>query len=370
MRFPPVTTLDALRRRAASQSLFRPTTLGRALQKLGFVQADPIRAPARAQDLVLRHRVSGYQAGDLERRYPTLKVQEEYFVNYGFVSSSLQGLMHPRPDSRVPAEGGRPWTPAQRRLAVRVLAFVRQHGDVHPREVEEAFSQGTVTNWWGGSSNATTHLLDAMLYRGMVRIVRREGGVRIFAVQRVGPAPANSAEQRARIDALADAAIRLYAPLPGSSLSSLLRRLRVAVPQWRGDLAAAIRRARTRLSHARVDGVDWYWPADGGRPASEPDDSVRLLSPFDPVVWDRARFALLWGWEYRFEGYTPASRRKRGYYALPVLWRDRVVGWSTISIQKGKLSAGFGWAGSAPRERTFTRELEAEVERIRLFLGL
>ena len=55
------------------------------MQTLGFVQADPIRAPARAQDLTLRHRVAGYRAGDLERRYPTLAIEEDRFVNYGFL---------------------------------------------------------------------------------------------------------------------------------------------------------------------------------------------------------------------------------------------------------------------------------------------
>ncbi len=79
-------TTEQLRRYAVARSLFRPTTLGRAIQKLGFVQADPIRAPARAQDLTLRHRVPGYRAGDLERRYAELAVEEDFFVNYGFVT--------------------------------------------------------------------------------------------------------------------------------------------------------------------------------------------------------------------------------------------------------------------------------------------
>ena len=61
-------TLDDLRRFAVARSLFKPTTLKRALDRLGFVQADPIRAPARAQDLILRHRVKNYHAGDLERQ--------------------------------------------------------------------------------------------------------------------------------------------------------------------------------------------------------------------------------------------------------------------------------------------------------------
>ena len=78
-------TLDHLRRYAVARSLFKPTTLSRAIQRLGFVQADPIRAPARAQDLTLRHRVAGYRAGDLERRYPRLPLEEDFFVNYGFL---------------------------------------------------------------------------------------------------------------------------------------------------------------------------------------------------------------------------------------------------------------------------------------------
>src|SRR4051794_21253244 len=92
----PTPTLTDLRRYAASGSLFTPTTLPRAIAKLGFVQADPIRAPARAQDLTLRHRVQGYLAGDLERRYARLGLEEDVFVNYGFLSRAHHALMHPR----------------------------------------------------------------------------------------------------------------------------------------------------------------------------------------------------------------------------------------------------------------------------------
>src|SRR6202034_382670 len=92
----PPPTLEHLRRFAIARSLFKPTTLKRAIEKLGFVQADPIRAPARAQDLTLRHRVEGYRAGDLERLYPTLAIEEDFFVNYGFLPRTHHALMHPR----------------------------------------------------------------------------------------------------------------------------------------------------------------------------------------------------------------------------------------------------------------------------------
>jgi len=80
-RFMPI-TLDDLRRFAVARTFFKPTTLKRAVHKMGFVQADPIRAPARAQDLTLRHRVKDYVAGDLERRYQQLGIEEDFFVTY------------------------------------------------------------------------------------------------------------------------------------------------------------------------------------------------------------------------------------------------------------------------------------------------
>ena len=210
---------------------------------MGFVQADPIRAPARAQDLILRHRVKDYRAGDLERRYSQLDIEEDFFINYGFVTREVQALMHPRSNSRVPAEGCLPWPAGRKKRALQILDFVRERGAVHPREVDAHFAHGRVTNYWGGSSNATTHLLDAMHYQGLLRIVRREAGIRIYAAHEHGPGPFDKAERQRRIDALVDIAVRIYAPLPGRSLSFLIRRLRFAVPQWEREITGAIKRA-------------------------------------------------------------------------------------------------------------------------------
>jgi uncharacterized protein YcaQ len=88
------------------------------------------------------------------------------------------------------------------------------------------------------------------------------------------------------------------------------------------------------------------------------------------VVWDRRRFELLWEWAYRFEAYTPAPKRKLGYYALPMLWRDRVIGWANITTRDGRIDAGLGYvAGRAPRDRGFKSALDDEIEAMRLFLG-
>ena len=363
---PAPLSIDTLRRYAIARSLFRPTTLQAAIDTLGFVQADPIRAPARAQDLTLRHRVRGYRAGDLERRYARLEVHEDFFVNYGFLSASAWSLMHPR--------AGMPeWDVGTRRRARHLLAFVHERGSVHPREVDAHFRHGQVTNAWGGFSSATTHLLDALHYRGLLRVTRREGGIRIYAPHRHAPRQRHAAARRTQVDALVDLVVALYAPLPAATLGPLIGRLRHAVPQHRAELADALERAKRRLSGARVDGAEWFWPA-AEDPCAAPATSgghLRLLAPFDPVVWDRRRFERFWGWRYRFEAYTPEAKRERGYYAMPMLWHDRMVGWATVEVREGRLAARFGLAEEGvARDPLYRRAREAELERITRFLGL
>ena len=357
----PLIDIDMLRRFAVARSLFTPTTLAKAIVKLGFVQADPIRAPARAQDLTLRHRVKGYVAGELERRYASLGVEEDFFVNYGFLPQATHRLMHPRTPRTT-------WPPARWTQAHAVLDFVRQQGVVHPRQVDAAFQHGKSKNWFGGNSNASTQLLDGMHYRGLLRITRREGGVRLYAARQPHEAAVDAA---AAMDSLVDVVVNKYAPLPQTSLSSLISHLRYGAPQWADLRRAALLRAKTRLPSVRVDGVHWYWPA-GENPASRryaAPDKVHLLAPFDPVVWDRLRFELLWGWAYRFEAYTPAPKRVRGYYALPLLWRDQVIGWGNLALRGGGLQAELGYvAGKAPREAGFKAALNDELERMATFL--
>lgn len=357
-------TLGDLRRYAVWRSLFPPTTLMGALKRMGFVQADPIRAPARAQDLVLCHRVVGYRAGQLEQRYPSLTIEEDFFVNYGFVDRSIHTMMHPRVPRTI-------WDKATWARAEELLAFIRDRGEAHPRDVHARFACGNVKNAWGGASSATTRLLDGMHYRGLLRVSRRENGIRLYAV-RASATRSDRPSIDQLLDSLIDAAVNVYAPLPAAGLSRLVGRLRYGTPQWRGQLRSSIARSKARLAHARVGGIDWYWPA-GERlvvSSAEPKEEVRLLAPFDPLVWDRARFELLWSWPYRFEAYTPAPRRVFGYYALPLLWRDRIVGWANVSKSASSLHADFGYAGGKPpRDRSFKRELDAEMDRMHRFLG-
>src|SRR5262245_27394150 len=160
--------LKQLRAYAISQSLFPQTSLKAAIRRLGFIQADPIRSPARAQDLILRHRVKTYCAGDLERRYASLDIEEDILYAYGFLSREVWQLLPPRDTWRMS------------KLEKRVLETVCKFGVMHPGELEEHFGKARVVNAWGGYSKATTQALEHLHYRGLLRIARRENGVRLY----------------------------------------------------------------------------------------------------------------------------------------------------------------------------------------------
>src|SRR5262245_66547378 len=109
-----------------------------------------MRAPARAQDLILAQRVEGYRAGDLERRYPRLAIEEAFFVNYGFLPRATMALLHPRGERRA-------WDARMQARAREVLAFLRQRGRTRPRDVQAHFDHGRIT-LWGAEVNLDKHL--------------------------------------------------------------------------------------------------------------------------------------------------------------------------------------------------------------------
>jgi len=357
-------SLPQLRRYAIARSLFKATSLPRAIARLGFVQADPMRAPARAQDLILAHRVRDYRAGELERRYPLLTIEEAFFVNYGFLPRETLALLHPRGAPRS-------WDARMRARAEEVLAFVREHGHTHAKHVQAQFDHGRIKRW-GGDLNVSAHLLEGLHYRGLLRVARREAGTRVYqAIEH--PARDDCPEARlARAGQLLDMVVQLYAPLPAASFGYLCRLLRDGVPHLAAEMRQVQEHAKSRYAHAEVDGLLWFWP-QGEKPvaARQPvDDRLRLLAPFDPVVWDRRRFQLFWGWEYKLEAYVPAHKRRMGHYAMPMLWGEQMVGWANLKVVDGRLKHELGFAGPRPRGSAFRRALDEALQQMQEFLGL
>jgi uncharacterized protein YcaQ len=265
-----------------------------AIDRLGFVQADPIRSPARTPDLILRHRVRGYRAGDLG----------------------------------------------------------------HP---EAAFGGKRVVNAWGGYSKATKQALERLHYGGFLRIAHREKGIRVY--EAVPPVSASLSPDEC-LRGLVLAVANILAPVPEKTLhtiASFLRQPIAKAPNHRKTIQRLI--SAGRLEMQVIDEVGYLWPA-GTLVSEPPPRRVRFLAPFDPVVWDRRRFEHLWGWPYRFEAYTPSAKRVRGYYAMPLLWSDRVIGWANAGMAGKKLSVEMGFVEKRPARREFKQELEAEIARL------
>jgi uncharacterized protein YcaQ len=354
-------TLRALRAHAVSRSLKPANDVAAALQYLRFVQLDPIRAPARAADLILRQRVPGYRAGDLDRQYPQLPLAEDYIHCYGVMTVATRALLHPRarPHSLY-IEREHP------RLPARVLAHVKARGDTHPRDLAAAFGRVQVRSGWGGISSATTRALEALHYRGKLHVVRREQGIKVYAAAAPVAGPLSPA---ARARAVMLLLLDLYAPLPDASFRQLVRMITpssVSVALRERTLGAM--RAGDDVARHEIDGVTWLLPA--GEPLRDDvADAVRLLTPFDPVVWDRPRFEAFWGWEYRLEAYTPPKKRQFGYYALPLLWRDDVIGWANARVEAGTLHVETQFVAAPPRAAVFRKALAAECENLRECVG-
>jgi uncharacterized protein len=357
-------SLQHLRRYAIARSLFKPTSLAGAIARLGFVQADPMRAPARAQDLILAQRVKDYRAGELERRYPRLAIEETFFFNYGFLRRESLALLHPR---GVP----RSWDVRMQARAQEVLAFVRRHGPTYPRDVQTHFDHGRIRRW-GADLNVSSHLLEGLHYSGLLRVARREAGTRVYqAIEH--PLLDDSLEARlARTGELLDMVVQLYAPLPAASLGYLCGLLRYGVPHLATEVRQVQEHAKSRYAHAQVDGLLWFWP-QGEKPTAARhtvDDRLRFLAPFDPVVWDRRRFHLFWGWEYKFEAYVPAHKRRMGHYAMPMLWGEQIPGWANLKVVDGRLLHELGFAGSRPLGRGFQLALDEALQQMQEFLNL
>ncbi len=307
-----------------------------------------------AQDLILRQRVDGYRAGDLERKYPELGLEEDYLYAYGIVPEATWRLLHPRMTKRLS------------RTEERVWELVCAQAKMHPRELEAHLGRKRQVNAWGSYSKATTRTLEALHYRGLLRVAGREKGIRLYQAAREQEEYLAPQERLRRLVLLI---ARILTPVPERSLRVALRHLAHSAPALKGRpqvVKGLIDAGDLRAAH--VEGVRYVWP-DAELMEIEAPEVVRFLAPFDPLVWDRYRFEHLWGWAYRFEAYTPPAKRKMGYYAMPLLWGEEVIGWVNVSKSGHRVEIEAGFAKGKPNGKAFRSAFEEEVERIKEFLS-
>jgi uncharacterized protein YcaQ len=210
--------------------------------------------------------------------------------------------------------------------------------------------------------------LDSLHYHGLLRVARRQDGIRVYEA---APPPAASVDEPVeRLRQLVLLIVRILAPISASGLRATLALMDPLAPGLPdlSDVVDGLLQSGA-LETGELDRERYLWPAASAGPRSGAR-RVRFLAPFDPVVWDRRRFAHLWEWEYRFEAYTPPAKRRLGYYAMPLLWGDDVVGWVNCTVREGRLDVTAGYTKPRPRGPDFRNAFDAEVARMEAFLSL
>lgn len=302
-------------------------TLLRALGHTGVLQIDSVNVLQRAHYMPLFSRMGPYDVGLLHRaaERPPRRVVEYWAHEAAFMPVELWPLMRHRMATAATRAWGGPRSIARDKPEVVrwVLDEVRDRGPVSAREVEGDVQRDKVH--WGWNWSEAKQALEYLFFAGEVTVARRNSAFeRLYDVpERVLPpevlaTPTPTPEDAAR--RLVERAARSHGV---ASLQCLRDYYRMDLEVTRCAVDELVEAGV--LQPVAVEG--WRRPAYLHHEARLPRrvDAAALLSPFDPVVWERARAEALFGFRYRIEIYVPAAKRVHGYYVLPFLLGDRLV---------------------------------------------
>ena len=356
-------------------------TFARTLARTGVLQVDSVNVLQRAHYMPLFSRMGPYDTTLLTRAVEgrPRRVVEYWAHVQAYMPVELWPVMQHRMASYRQRRGK--WWPlvdSRPGLEADVLAAVRDRGPVTARDLEHEFSSGPRTReHWGWNWSEARKVLDFLYMVGDVAIAGRNDQfeVRYDLPERVLPArvlamPTPTPEEAAR--ELVRRAARSHGVGTGPCLADYFRmRLQPApgVPSARTAIAELVEEGE--LVPVTIDG--WRRPAYLHRDAPLPRKvSARaLLSPFDPLVWERTRTERLFGFRYRIEIYVPAPQREYGYYVLPFLLGDRIVARVDLKADRAhrRLLVKAAWAEEhAPPETA--EELLEELEAMACWLDL
>lgn len=324
-----VSALDARRFMRRALLLDQPVeSVEAALQHHGYVQIDPLNICGRMHDLILRNRVAGYREGDLARHLHggegrTFRPEERRAFEHHLPSSSilvafpLAAWPHLLAAMKARTRQSGAWsgrlTPREKSFAEELLIELSKRGPLS----SDAFNDGRRGRQVWGSSTLAKATLQKLFFHGRLLIARRENNRRFYDLpERVLP----RATLAAAVPAAADTARWL-------ALAKLRQRRLVILKKWEVPLVSELVQ-----QIAVPDCPPLYCLREDlpllelSRSASLGDQVAQLLAPLDPLIYDRRLTRSVWGFDYVWEAYTPAHKRVRGHYALPVLSGLEIVG--------------------------------------------
>ena len=350
------------------------------IERIGFVQVDSINTVARAHDMILFARNQTYRPDYLKA---LLEQDRGLFENWTHDAAIIPAQFFPywRPRFTRSADQIKTrWTAWRRpgflEMLDSVLDQIDRNGPTMSRDLTSDVPN-TGDGWWDWHPAKTA--LEFLWRTGEIAVSRREGFQKVYDLSdRVIPEPYRSADVSS--PETVDWACRSALDRLGFATSGELAAFWAAVsPKEAAHWCAA--RIGSDLVEVTVE------PADGGKPrkcfaradfraqiaeASDPPKRLRVLSPFDPVVRDRARTERLFGYRYRIEVFVPAAKRAFGYYVFPLLEGDKLIGRIDMKHERqvGTLRVkGLWFEPSVRRSAARDRALQSELERMRKFTG-
>ena len=348
--------------------------LRRTLEQLGLFQIDSVNVLARAHYLPAFSRLGDYDRALLDRAAWGPRRERRMWEYWAHEASVLPLDLHPLLRWRMAkADRGeigwgalRAYAGPRRGEAMALLDRIRDHGPIAASDLEGERGPG---GWWGWSEGKRA--LEWLFWAGHLTTSTRRGGFeRVYDVpERVLPA----------------AVLALPTPPPAMAQQALVERaaraLGVATPAelrdyFRlkpGEAAPAIAALASEGVLLPVTVPGYARQAWLHRNARRPRALAAraLLAPFDPLVWERGRTERLFGFHYRLEIYTPADKRRHGYYVLPFLLGDRLVARADLKADRAAgrlLVQAVHLEPDAPADTT--PELEAELDLMARWLGL
>jgi uncharacterized protein YcaQ len=316
-------SLDAARRiavRATRLDAPRPKSILDVVRQAGALQLDPTSAVARSELLVLWSRLGRYAVRELDR---LLWEERALFTWRAFLYPVEDWPLVAASGSTFPGDGRiAAWLRDNAPFERYVLAKLTREGPTPQSRLEDRSVRAWESTGWTHGKNVS-QLLEFLWAQGKVLVTARRGQERVWdlAGRVVPPTPPLSPEDAALVHL--EQRFRQLGPMTeaGSRRVPLLRGLPLA------DAFACLVRDGVLVACA-IDGLPgtWYVHRDLLEPARPFRGRTTLLSPFDPLVYDRTRAQELWSFRYKLEIYVPVAKREFGYFVLPILHRDRLVG--------------------------------------------
>jgi hypothetical protein len=332
----------------------RPTELLTVVQQLTLLQIDPTAAIAPSADLVAWSRLgSAYQPADLEQAVEQDRTLFEH-----------NALVRPMGDLGLYLAGAADWPPWERtrawlrdndRFRRDIIDLLGSSGPMSSRDIPDTCVVPWASTGWTNNRNVT-QMLECLMMRGEVAIAGRAGRERLWDVpERVYPADV--------VVPPVDEADRVKNERRLASLG-IARRKQTAMPIEPVHVGDA-------GEPAVVEGVKGEWRVDPAALGDDFEGRTALLSPFDRLVYDRVRAQELFDFEYTLEVYKPAAKRRWGYFALPILHEDRLVGKvDAIADRKTSVLRVNAIHEDVRFTRTMTKAVHAELEDLASWLGL